>query len=112
MRTLTMNRREMFHAAMNHQEPERVLVLHRLADMSTGQPLDPSGPMPEKYLNTSWAWYLEEVHERTTRLIVRFRQDYNPSLVNELMYAVVAKLGGFLMERKTLLGIKQRAEAA
>jgi hypothetical protein len=92
-------------------EPERMLVLHSGVDTSAGRPLDPNAPMPEKYLNASWTWYLEPVDERTTRLIVRFRQDYNPSLVNALMYAVVTKLGGFIMERKTLLGIKQRAES-
>lgn len=43
---------------------------------------------------------------------MRFRQDHDPSLLNELMYSVSSKLGAFLMERKTLLGIKRRVEAA
>jgi hypothetical protein len=92
-------------------EPGRALVLHSRVDTRTGQPWDLHGPLPAKYLNASWAWYLDRGAENQTRLIVRFRQDYDRSLVNELMYGVVTKLGGFLMERQTLLGIKRRVEA-
>jgi len=93
-------------------QPERVLVLHTAVDTGTGERLDLTKPMPETYLNASWVWFLDEVEETTTRLIVRFRQDYHPSLLNALMYRGFIESGGFLMERKTLLGIKQRAEAA
>ncbi len=92
-------------------EPGRALVLHSRVDTRTGQPWDPGGPLPDKYLNASWVWYLDPVGANETRLIVRFRQDYDRSLLNELMYGVITKLGGFLMERKTLLGLKERAEA-
>ncbi|MBU1878323.1 MAG: hypothetical protein KJ734_05175, partial [Chloroflexi bacterium] len=91
-------------------EPGRALVLHSRVDTRTGEPWDPSGPLPAKYLNASWTWYLDPVAENETRLIVRFRQDYDRSLLNEVLYGFVTKLGGFLMERKTLLGLKQRAE--
>lgn len=93
-------------------EPERALVLHSRVDIRTGEPWGPSGPLPDKYLNASWVWHLDPVAENETRLIVRFRQDYDRSLLNEVMYGIVTKLGGFLMERKTLRGLQQRAEAA
>jgi hypothetical protein len=93
-------------------EPGRALVLHARADMSSGRPLDVTDRMPNKYLHSSWVWFLDEVGERTTRLIVRTRQDYNPSLLNTLMIRGLIEPGGFAMERKTLRGIKQRAEAA
>lgn len=93
-------------------EPGRALVLHTSTDMSTWRPFDPTDTMPDKYLNSSWAWFLDEVDERTTRLIVRIQQDYNPSLLNALMMRGLIEPGSFVMERKTLLGIKQRAEAA
>lgn len=89
-----------------------MLVLHIAVDMRTWRSFDPTGTMPDKYLNSSWAWFLDELDERTTRLIVRIRQDYNPSLLNALMIRGLIEPGGSVMERKTLLGIKQRAEAA
>ncbi len=93
-------------------EPGRVLVLHIAVDMSTGRSFDLAETTPDKYLNSSWVWFLDEVGERTTRLIVRIRQDYNPSLLNVLMIRGLIEPGSFVMERKTLLGIKQRSEAA
>lgn len=93
-------------------EPGRALVLHIALDTRTWQSLDLTGPMPDNYLNASWIWFLDEIGERTTRLIVRHRQDYNPSLLNELMMRGLIEPGSFIMERKTLLSIKQRAEAA
>ena len=46
------------------------------------------------------------------RLIARIQADYNPSLLNGLMMRGLIEPGSFVMERKTRLGIKQRAEAA
>jgi hypothetical protein len=55
-------------------EAERALVLHSTVNMSTWQSFDLTDPMPDKYLDSSWVWLLDEVDERTTRLIVRTRQ--------------------------------------
>jgi hypothetical protein len=93
-------------------EPGRALVLHVALDMRTWRPFDPAGSMPDAYLKSSWVWFLDEVDERTTRLIVRTQYDYNPSLLNALMIHGVIGPGGSVMERQTLLGIQQRAEAA
>lgn len=92
-------------------KPNQVLVLHIAVDMSTWRSFDPTDTMPDKYLDSSWVWFLDEIDERTTRLIVRTRQDYNSSLPNALMIRGLIEPGGFVMERKTLLGIRQRAEA-
>ncbi len=93
-------------------EPDRALVLHIRMDMRTWRSFDPAETMPDRYLDSSWVWFLDAVDERTTRLIVRIQQDYNPSLLNALMMRGLIEPGSFVMERKTLLGIKQRAEAA
>jgi len=92
-------------------EPGRALVLHVALDMRTWRPFDPAGTIPDAYLNSSWVWFLDGVDEKTTRLIVRTRYDYNPSLLNALMMRGLMGPGGSVMERKTLLGIQQRAEA-
>jgi len=63
-------------------------------------------------VQASWAFVLEPLPgvPTRTRLIVRFRADYSPSLLSSLAGAVLEPLS-FLLERKTLLGIKARAEA-
>jgi hypothetical protein len=89
-------------------EPRRVIVLHG----DTRQGLDSNLVKPGDYLATTWSFYLEPVDEHTTRLIERFRIDYNPTLVNTLFYRLILEPGSFIMGRKMLLGIKERAEGA
>ena len=88
-------------------ESDQALVLHTAMDMRTGQPLDLTSTMPDTGLNSSWVWFLDEVDEKTTRLIVRLRADYNPGPLNALMIRGLIEPGSFLMERKTLLSIRQ-----
>jgi hypothetical protein len=77
-------------------EPERALVT-RIEDE-----LNP----------VSWAWVLEPIDADSTRLIARFRQDWEPKLANLLGFWIADELGSLVMQPKTLSGIKQRAEAA
>jgi len=60
---------------------------------------------------TSWAFILEPIDEDSTRLIIRFRQQYEPSLGNVIGWRVFTDPITFVMERKMLQGIKLRAEA-
>jgi hypothetical protein len=91
--------------------PQRALVLYVVVDAGSGRPLDPGEEMPARYLTSSWCWFLDGTGEGTTRLIVRIRIDHNPSLMNALMIRGVIEPGSFVMERRTLLGIKRRAES-
>ena len=91
-------------------EPNQVLLLHAGVNTATGQPFDPAGSPPDRYVNSSWVWFLDRVDDETTRLIARFRQDFDPSVFNVVVYHLTSEMGFFIMERKTLLGIKQRAE--
>ena len=59
---------------------------------------------------------MHRVDDGATRLIIRGRGDYaqdskNPVL-NFLVWRVIFEPAHFIMERKMLLGIKRRAEAA
>jgi hypothetical protein len=75
-------------------EPDRALVTH--IDDENG---------------SSWVWVLDPIDAETTRLIVRFRQKWEPGLMGLAIW-IGDELGSLVMQPKTLLGIKQRAEAA
>jgi hypothetical protein len=74
-------------------EPDRALVTH--IDDENG---------------ASWVWVLDPIDADSTRLIVRFRQKWQPGL-GSLAFWIGDELGSLLMQPKTLSGIKRRAEA-
>lgn len=90
-------------------EAQRALVLHG----DTRQP--GSGvPLPMKggqFLAVTWGFYLFERENKMTRLIERWKADWSPGLANTAFYRLFLEPGAFIMERRMLLGIKQRAEA-
>jgi len=90
--------------------PEQVLILHMRMDSGKWQSFSSSDPLPEKYLSSSWVWFLEETDERTTRLIVRVRSDYSPGMLSALSSRIANELGRLVMQPKTLRVLKQRAE--
>jgi hypothetical protein len=65
---------------------------------------------PGEFLAVSWGLYLFPTQDGGTRLVDRMRFDYTPNTPNKMMYWFMEP-GFFLMERKMLLGIKQRVEA-
>jgi hypothetical protein len=60
---------------------------------------------------TTWAFILERVDHNSTRLIVRWRQAYEQTIGNQIMWRFVTDPITFVMERKLLQGIKFRTEA-
>lgn len=60
---------------------------------------------------TTWAFVLEPIDDKSTRLIVRWRQDYEPSVGNVIGWRLVTDPITFVMERKLLQGIKLRVES-
>jgi hypothetical protein len=60
---------------------------------------------------TVWIFVLETLDSGDTRLIVRDRTDYVPTLRQFLVWRMLMEPIHFVMERKMLLGLKQRAEA-
>lgn len=79
--------------------PERAIVLHFL------------GPEAGRSI-LSWAYILDPVDEGTTRLIFRFKLDRDPHPLWGMGYALLIDIPHFVMERKMMLGIKDRAERA
>ena len=90
-------------------EPNRVMVLH--GDSRSDQNPTVPGIKPGEYLAVLWTFFVEPIDAQTTRLIERFRLDYSSGTMNDVMYRGFLEPGSFVMERKMLLGIKQRAEA-
>lgn len=58
----------------------------------------------------TWAWVLSEIDAGTTRFIVRTRNVYSSNPVMRGLYKAIIDPGGFIMERRTMLNIKDRAE--
>ncbi|MGL4647793.1 MAG: hypothetical protein ACRC1H_00185 [Caldilineaceae bacterium] len=91
-------------------EPQQLLVLHgdtRLGDGAGAPPVKPG-----TFVNTSWGFYLfpaEDGHR--TRLVERWRVDYTPSDENKVVWSVGMEAGAFIMQRRMLLGVRERAEA-
>ena len=93
-------------------QPGRALVLHIAVETDTFRPFDPREETPANHFNSSWTWFLDERADDATRLIVRIRVGYSPGLANALMVHGLMEPGSFVMERRTLLGIKRRVEAS
>ena len=58
----------------------------------------------------TWSWGLYELDDEHTRLVLRIRTRLTKPLLIPLLH--ISDPGAFLMTRKHLLGVKQRAEAA
>lgn len=92
-------------------EPRRAIVLHgdtRLGDMPV-----PASSAKGNYFASTWGFYLIPQNDGTTRLIARFRSDYNEKFANTMMYGPpLVEPISCVMQRKMLLGIRQRVETA
>ena len=88
-------------------EPARALVLRTPA-----QEGDRLKTVQEGYPDGTWAFVLEPLDEQTTRLIVRWRSYYRPTLPGLLFNQYGLEPVLFIIERKMLLGIQKRAEWA
>jgi len=86
---------------------------HALVLQGAGTPADIEVPgvvddVPgHGYVASTWQWVLDRLDTRQTRLIVRQRCTYSPN--QTVLWHVVEPLN-FVMERKMLLGIKERSE--
>lgn len=90
-------------------DPPRLLAL-RVSMTLTGMPRTPEAEEAGGSFEGSWVFVLEAVDHVRTRLIERVRADYQPaSSIAPLAYGFMEP-AFFLMERKMLRGIKQRAE--
>jgi hypothetical protein len=87
-------------------DPGRSLVLVS-ADPKSEQPAIYQTNAQKSYSIATWQFVLQPVDQNTTRLLARQRLAYSPDLA---WVWWLTEPVGFVMERKMLLGIRQRAE--
>jgi hypothetical protein len=88
-------------------EPERAIVWRQ------GWPEDLGNMNPSEVQERgTWAFVLEKLDEGTTRLILRERSGLKPRMRDVLLNYLFIERQHFIMERRMLEGIKERAEHA
>lgn len=96
-------------------EPPLAYVVARLEAPSTlvlGPDGDRASAFAARLPYSSWTSQLTPAGGHTCRLVVRFRADFAPGVLGSLMSSVALPPVHFVMERKMMLGIRQRAEGA
>jgi hypothetical protein len=88
-------------------EPERLMVLRARIDMQ-GRHASLDGPCPAGQFEGSWVFALRPLDEANTRLTARFRMTFGQGIPQALFAYLLLEPAVFLMERKMLLGIRQR----
>ena len=84
-------------------EPGRTIVIGGVAE-------EMGDDLSNKVRAGTWAFVLKELDPRTTRLLVRIRWDRKPGVLDWIYNFGVLEPSHFVMERRMMLGIKQRAE--
>jgi len=90
-------------------EPERAFVIRSGAP---GEPPQAPGSFFKGEIEWSWAFVLDPVDERTTRLLIRCRAAWADTLAARLAKPVLLEPVHFVMEERMLRGIRDRAERA
>ena len=89
-------------------EPPHMLVL-QMADMKRGRPTSLDHP---PFMEYSWAFVLRVLANGRTRLLVRERVSVDTDGPLRMVAHHIFGLVSFVMTRRMLIGIKQRAETA
>ncbi|MGZ4665839.1 MAG: hypothetical protein ACXV5Q_12595 [Frankiaceae bacterium] len=91
-------------------DPPRALVLWQV--FSANKAIDPTRPWGADHVAWRWAFVLERIDVGTTRLLTRMRVDYQPAVKWVACAHLLLEPAHFIMGRRQLLGLRQRAEAA
>jgi hypothetical protein len=89
-------------------DPPHALVLWQVT--SDNKAIDPTEPWGDDHVAWSWAFVLEPIDANTTRLFTRMRITYQPAAKWAPYVHLVLEPGHFVMGRRQLLGLRQRAE--
>ncbi|MFC1951073.1 hypothetical protein ACFLXN_01525 [Chloroflexota bacterium] len=90
-------------------DPGRAFVLRLRFNLENNETVDAAEPLPPKYQDSSWLFFVEEMADGTTRMITRSRNDWTQSKTNTFFYGLFGIIS-LVMDRKMLKGIRKRAE--
>jgi hypothetical protein len=96
-------------------EPNRALVLHSHRDLLSGREIGPGDSDRGSSIDCSWAFVVEQIDARRTRLLVRVRARFEGAATGRIAAKLARLVFGFgdtVMERTLLEGIKERVERA
>lgn len=103
---ISIDREETATFVVADLDPDRAMVLR------TGKPgnyAEPGNYLKGEIAGT-WAFVLQPLDPGRTRLIIRWRSDWTASAAGTLANLLVLEAPHCVMERKMLLGVKERAE--
>ena len=86
----------------------RALVLQLCMSPFTAEPVEKSAGQP--WIDWTWAFIITPLDDGSCRLTSRVRGSYSPYLTLWPLVALVLEPVSFVMDRKLLLTVKQRAE--
>lgn len=90
-------------------EPGRYFIAHGETDPHTGGPIDPA--TPERSVRVSWLFFVEAIDGKRSRFISRYRAACGADWRARIMFGpLLMEPIGFVMDRRMLLGVKERAE--
>jgi hypothetical protein len=94
--------------------PVDIIVPNRTLVMHADEPIQAKVAVmqPGYYRRVTWSFHLEPIDQANTRLIERWRADWDPTWSNAAAIYGVLEPGAFVMQRQMLLGIKARVERA
>jgi len=90
-------------------EPKRAFVVRSGAP---GEPPQEPGSFFKGEIECTWAFVLEPLGERATRLIIRWRAAWADTLTARLAKPLLLEPIHFIMEERMLRGIRERAQRA
>jgi hypothetical protein len=92
-------------------QPERALVLRSSIDVRTRRPFDPGGKRPRFFVDGIWAFVLDELPDRKTRLVVRSFGSARPRLLFGAANLLFMDPAHVVMQVRQLRNLKRRAES-
>jgi len=105
---VTLDPDEVMKMTIEVLDPQRAFVIRSGAP---GRPQAP-GSFFKGELEWSWAFVLDPLDERTTRLVIRCRAAWADTIAARLARPVLLEPVHFVMEERMLRGIRERAQGA
>jgi hypothetical protein len=105
---------DIIRLAPESEEPDLYMEVHAIEGPKTlvlRTPSERVNATPDFYFESTWAFQLEPVGEHATRLLSRTRTVYEAKAGKTTFHRALLEPGQFIMERKMLLGIKERVES-